>query len=1114
MESLLDNMNILNAGIVTLQETHFSKKGKFNDKLSEFEVFEAIRRKVKGGTAIIVHKSLKPVLIEEYADEFELIVVEVKLGSKHVRIISGYGPQENWTKENRMPFFNALEQEVNKAKLNNKAVIIQMDANSKLGPKVIKGDPHNESENGKLLNDIINRNALVVINAQEKKCSGKITRMRSTGRVEEKSIIDFVIACDEGAEIIESMIIDEERKFVLARFTKTKNNSKVKESDHNSIITNVKARWDKTDVPKRQESYNFKNKESLQKFKEMTSEGHFLSEVFNDENKDIEVKTKQFLKRLKFVITKCFKKTRAKGQKKNQQLERLFEKRRELKNKKDERSTKELEKVEEMLSVQCAEQNFRLVKEACEGLACENGGVNLPKMWKLKKQLTRAHADPPSAMLDDHGNVVTESEGIEKLVIKRYADRLQALEIKPELKLHQMQRESLCDKRLETARENKTPEWTEKELNIVLKQLKNNKSKDPLDLPNEIFKPEHIGNDLKQGLLRLMNQIKTQQKIPSVLKKCNITSLYKNKGSKKDFENYRGIFRVVALRSILDKLIYNDEYPVIDENMTDSNVGARQERNIRDNIFVINAVMNEIVKKKLKGIDIQVFDVYKCFDKLWAKECLNDLYENGFDNDKLPLLYEANVNAQVAVKTATGITKRTPVSDVVMQGTVWGSIMCTSTMDKLGKQAYASPENLYKYKGVPIPPLGMVDDIVSVSSVENTEKINSLINTFIEHKKLKLSETKCSRIHIGKDHEQCPVLKVHDSKMKESEKEKYLGDFITKDGKNQATIEDRKSKAKGAIAEILAMLEEIPFGSHRYEVAIKLRESILLSRILCNSEVWHAVTAANIVTLEKLDEGFLRSILRGHSKTPKEMLYLETGTVPIRWILPQRRINYLKHLLTRNKKELIRKVFEAQNENPTAGDFVTLVNKDLVKFELTQEKIMGMTKQQVKRELRRKAQKFAFCELYQKTQQSSKVKEIKYTELKMQDYLKSDKMNKNEKNMLFAIRTKCVKGVKSNFKNLHKVCLHCPMQCNKESPELDTQEHVLKCNALGGSDTEVDFMHASTVDQSYMTQQFCKLMTKREQVLEGAESSTSCCCLPGAILDHCTQPGAAVMHNV
>ena len=84
--------------------------------------------------------------------------------------------------------------------------------------------------------------------------------------------------------------------------------------------------------------------------------------------------------------------------------------------------------------------------------------------------------------------------------------------------------------------------------------------------------------------------------------------------------------------------------------------------------------------------------------------------------------------------------------------------MCTSTMDNLGKEAYSQPNILYKYKGVEIPPLDMVDAIISVSSVENTAKINEVINTFVERKKLRLAK---DRIHLGKGHQQCPELVVH-----------------------------------------------------------------------------------------------------------------------------------------------------------------------------------------------------------------------------------------------------------------------------------------------------------------------------------------------------------------
>jgi hypothetical protein len=38
---------------------------------------------------LIIHKSLKPNLVEEYSDTFELIVTESKVEDKEIRIMSG-----------------------------------------------------------------------------------------------------------------------------------------------------------------------------------------------------------------------------------------------------------------------------------------------------------------------------------------------------------------------------------------------------------------------------------------------------------------------------------------------------------------------------------------------------------------------------------------------------------------------------------------------------------------------------------------------------------------------------------------------------------------------------------------------------------------------------------------------------------------------------------------------------------------------------------------------------------------------------------------------------------------------------------------------------------------
>ena len=118
-------------------------------------------------------------------------------------------------------------------------------------------------------------------------------------------------------------------------------------------------------------------------------------------------------------------------------------------------------------------------------------------------------------------------------------------------------------------------------------------------------------------------------------------------------------------------------------------------------------------------VDIDVYDVYKCFDSMWLSECVNDLYDAGIRNDKLCLLYISNKNATIAVKTLGGTTESIHIRNKVMQGRVWGGLMCTTTMEKLCKLVYNDERLLYKYRGkVDVPPLEMVEDVITASKYE------------------------------------------------------------------------------------------------------------------------------------------------------------------------------------------------------------------------------------------------------------------------------------------------------------------------------------------------------------------------------------------------------------
>ena len=114
---------------------------------------------------------------------------------------------------------------------------------------------------------------------------------------------------------------------------------------------------------------------------------------------------------------------------------------------------------------------------------------------------------------------------------------------------------------------------------------------------------------------------------------------------------------------------------MIDSCMSDSNVGGRRNRNIRDNLFVIYAAINDAIKNK-KDIDIQFYDLAKCFDAMWAEETMNDIYDVGVRDEKFALISLMNDKCQVKVKTPVGDTSRFELNRIEMQGTVPAPLKC------------------------------------------------------------------------------------------------------------------------------------------------------------------------------------------------------------------------------------------------------------------------------------------------------------------------------------------------------------------------------------------------------------------------------------------------------
>ena len=132
--------------------------------------------------------------------------------------------------------------------------------------------------------------------------------------------------------------------------------------------------------------------------------------------------------------------------KQNKELDYLFKKRKELKIKHDDKSKEELKKVEEELANRCANDNYEKIKDEIEGVKCEEGGVNSGKLWKLRKKLFPNSRDPPTAMMDQAGNLITDPDQIQNIALETYKNRLRNRTMKEEFKDIQKEKEELCTK--------------------------------------------------------------------------------------------------------------------------------------------------------------------------------------------------------------------------------------------------------------------------------------------------------------------------------------------------------------------------------------------------------------------------------------------------------------------------------------------------------------------------------------------------------------------------------------------------------------------------------------------------------------------------------------------
>ena len=97
--------------------------------------------------------------------------------------------------------------------------------------------------------------------------------------------------------------------------------------------------------------------------------------------------------------------------------------------------------------------------------------------------------------------------------------------------------------------------------------------------------------------------------------------------------------------------------------------------------------------------------------------------------------------------------------------------------------------------------------------------------------------------------------------MSKKQHEVYLGEIICSSGTNDKNIANKANKGVGAVSQIFSSLNQISLGHYFYEIALTMRDTILVSKMVSSSEIWYHISKQEYQKLESVDEMFLRRLL-------------------------------------------------------------------------------------------------------------------------------------------------------------------------------------------------------------------------------------------------------------
>jgi hypothetical protein len=459
-------------------------------------------------------------------------------------------------------------------------------------------------------------------------------------------------------------------------------------------------------------------------------------------------------------------------------------------------------------------------------------------------------------------------------------------------------------------------EITREELEQQLRKLKRKKAPGRDGIQNESW---IYGTEREvDRLLEIMNGVWKGEGFPQEWKEGIICPIYK-KGEKDTASNYRGITLLNTAYKVYAMIVEERLMKEINERgaLPDGQAGFRKGRGTMDNVYILNHVIGNEIKKWGSKIYAFFVDLKAAFDNVERDLLWEYLRKKGINEHlvtKIEEIYEETISrlrvdgrVSECFKTYKGVRQGCPLSPSLFAAFI-------GDIEEMFRKGQAGGIVVGKEK---VWSLAYADDLVVLAREEKGMKeMLGNMEKYMRRKKLTVNVEKSKMMVFRKrgGRRKINEWRWEKDKIEEVKEFKYLGYVMNERNTAAAHVRELVKKANKIIGAVWGIGER-KFG-HDFRRRIMMFDSLVKSVMMYGAEIWGWREQEG---LEGVQGKYLKWVLGVDRETPGYIVMEETKRDGIRIEAGKRAIRFEERLIERGECRILQECLKEKRKEIGKG---------------------------------------------------------------------------------------------------------------------------------------------------------------------------------------------------